>query len=892
MRVPGGPVIDELTAAHRRGRAIDLLLPLFFLSGATALTYQTLWVRELQVTLFGTSTFAISTVLASFMGGLAVGGFAMARFADRLTRPLRLYGWLEIGIGAYALLFPWIVQALQPAYLDAWRSLRPDPVTFGLIQFAVVSLALVLPTAAMGATLPLLARFATERLGAAGSRVGTLYAVNTLGAVAGTAVCGFWLLPAIGRAATTGLAAGANLGLGLAAVALSAWAGGGRLEVALDVPRAEDSRPWRLPVALAIGLAGFSALACEVAWTRLLGLMLGASTYAFSTMLLSFLVGIALGGAIGGAWADRLFARRGMPGVVLAFAMVEIAIALGSVATMYLHGHLPFVYTWLFDAFKVALRPERALEVSLFVSALVMTPPAVLMGLHFPLAVRAVVGEEARLGEPVGMVYGVNTLGGVLGAFLAGFVLLPTVQLQGTIFVAALVELVAAGILLAAISREVAWRRIALATGASAVAIGALLGGVAGRPPWNPMLMTAGLYTYANNFGDHSREGILEYAVERFELLYYAEGLSTVVTVARSPRTGNLWLANNGKIDASSEGDLPTQVLCSLLPLQYAADPERVLVIGLASGITVGALAQVASIDHIEVVELEPRMEDAARIFGPHNHHVLDDPRVELVFNDGRNHVLLAEPGTYDVIVSEPSNPWITGVSNLFTREFLEIGRSRLAPGGVWSQWIQMYGMAPDDLRTLLRTVADVFPYVNLYALDHADLVLVASDEPLPPSLEAARHLLAWPGARQELARVDAQLADDEHHVALKTPADLLALYTFDQDAMRRIGEGVPMNTDDNMIIEYSAPLNLHRSTQKANNALMADHAQVPVSWVPDAHDLAELAKAYRARWDARAFTAMFAAIERAPDQETAIAWSVLADAWRAEDADWEWTDE
>jgi len=689
--------VDDLTSRLRRNRAIDALLPLFFLSGATALTYQTLWVRELQVELFGTSTFAISTVLAGFMAGLALGGLAMARHADRLRYPLAVYGWLEMGIGLYALAFPWLVGALQPVYLEAWRALSPDPVTFGLIQFSLVTTTLILPTAAMGATLPLLARFATERLGAAGGRVGTLYAVNTLGAVAGTALCGFWLLPGLGRGTTTVIAACANLALGIAAVALSAWTGDRQTEVVDDLPSDRAPSGRLAVVAVAIGLAGFAALAYEVAWTRLLGLMLGASTYAFSIMLLSFLVGIALGGALGGPLADRVLARRGVVGVLLAFALVEVAIALVSYATMYLYPQLPVYYVWLFDALKAAVRPERAWEVSLALAALVMTPPAVLMGMHFPLAVRAVIGDRTRLGAPVGIVYGVNTLGGVAGAFLAGFVLLPSVQLQGTIYVAAVSELLAAGVLLVAVARAPGWRRIGGGIAGSVVVVAVALPVLAARPPWEPMLMTAGMYTYVNNFGDHSREGIYAYAVEKYELVYYAEGLSTVVTVARSPRTGNLWLANNGKIDASTEGDLPTQVLCSLLPMMYVEDPERVLVIGLASGITVGAVSQIEEIDHIEVVELEPRMEEAARHFGPYNYDVLDNPRVELVFNDGRNHVLLAEPGSYDVIVSEPSNPWITGVSNLFTREFLEIGKTRLREGGVWSQWIQMYGMAPED---------------------------------------------------------------------------------------------------------------------------------------------------------------------------------------------------
>jgi len=869
--------MDELVAQLRRSRAVNLLLPLFFLSGATALAYQTLWVRELQIELFGTSTFAISTVLAAFMGGLALGGFAMARFADRLQRPLLVYGLLEIGIGLYALLFPLVVMALQPVYLSAWRTLNPDPVTFGVIQFALVSVSLLLPTAAMGATLPLLARFATERLGAAGDRVGMLYAVNTLGAVAGTALCGFWLLPALGRLATTGVAAGANLALGLAAIALSQWAGGRETAVVDDLPPEQPRDDVFVPVVVAIGLAGFSALAYEVAWTRLLGLMLGASTYTFSTMLLAFLIGIAIGGAIGGPVADRVFARSGPVGVLATFAAIEVGIAVLSCAMMYLYPQLPFYYVWLFDSFRAAVRPDRMWEVSLIVAGLIMTPPAVLMGMHFPVAVRAVVGREDELGGPVGVIYGVNTLGGVFGAFLAGFVLLPTLWLQGTIFVAAAVELVAATVLVIALVRHATDETppvVRYAAGLVPVAAAAIgLSGFAFRPPWDPLLMTAGMYHYVSHFDDHSREGIREYALDLYRPLYYDEGLSTVVTVAENTNTNNMWLANNGKVDASTTSDMPTQVLCSLLPMQYVEDPEDVLVIGLASGITAGAVSLIEDVDRLDIVELEPAIEPAARLFSGYNHHVLDDPRVNLIFNDGRNHILLAEPGTYDVIVSEPSNPWITGVSNLFTRDFFELGKTRLKDGGVWSQWVQMYGMAPDDLKTLLRTVAEVYDHVNVYAtIEDSDLVLVASDRPLPVTRSVAEHLRAWPKVRKELEEVE-----------VDSSADLLALYQFDRETIVQMAGDVPVNTDDNMIIEYSAPRHLHRDTQDENLELVTDHAEVPFTTVPDPFDLRDLAESYveRSQMD-RAGLAMRAAIQLAPDPELGQVWRGELAAWRA----------
>ncbi len=864
--------MDEFAQSLRRERAITALLPLFFVSGATALVYQTLWVRELQL-VFGTSTFAISTVLAAFMAGLAAGGFALGRVADRIRRPLAAYGVLEIIIGLYALAFPSIVGVLTPVYLAVYRALEPGPLLYGLVQFALIGVALLIPTAMMGGTLPLLARFATQRLGAAGDRVGTLYSVNTAGAVLGTWLCGFIMLPWLGRFDTTLLAAGANLVLGIGAVALDRWA----QTPDSDVPTAENDlvKPMpaaMLPVTIAIAAAGFASLVYEVAWTRVLGLMLGGSTYTFSVMLLAFLVGIAIGGKLGGPLADRALARGGLVRVLQWFAAVEVGIAVLSYALMYLYPELPFWYVWLFDWVDATKHPIGMWIISLVLSGLVMTPPAVLMGVHFPLAVRAVVGQDDELGGPVGMVYGANTLGGVFGAFLAGFVMLPTIGVQWTIFVAALGNLTAAAVLLLWSAKgQPQWVK------ASPVALVAvLLLFVAQRPPWDPMLMTAGMYHYVSHFDDHSREGIYDYAVGKYELVFYKEGLSSVVTVAENNDSGNMWLANNGKVDASTSTDMPTQVLCSLLPLQFRDDLDEVLIIGLASGITAGAVSLVPDVGHMEVVELEPAIEAAARYFGKWNHDVLDDPRVELITNDGRNHVLLAAPQSYDVIVSEPPNPWISGVANLFTKDFLEVGKTRLKPGGVWSQWVQLYGMDDRDLKSLLRTFASVYPHVLVYStIEEADLVLVGSESPLLPSPKRAERLWGWPKVQEELI-----------NVGIEDPMELVAIYQFGGDDIREFAKHAEFNTDDNMRIEYSAPLHLHADTQDENFRILLKNAQVPTGALPpDPEAWATLARTYYGRDDiVRAVSAMAGGIAMlANDDPRRPDWLAEAKSWQAE---------
>ncbi|MGC6493133.1 MAG: fused MFS/spermidine synthase [Myxococcota bacterium] len=858
--------MDEVLFELRRERASRWLVPLFFVSGATGLTYQTVWSRELHL-VFGTSTLAIATVLAAFMAGLGVGGAWMGRRVDTIARPLRWYGVMEILIGLYAWVFPVLLHAMMPIYIEAGRagwSTAP-------LQFLLVGAALLLPTACMGATLPLLARFATERLELAGDRVGLLYATNTWGAVFGTWLCGFVVLPAWGLAATTTLAAVSNVLLGVAALVLDSSS------PALTVVDAEVEHLPSVPhgrtvLLVAAALTGFTGLVYEVAWFRLLGLVLGASTYAFSIMLLAFLVGIALGGRWGGRWGDRILEQHGRPALLWTLAAILLMVGVSSVWMMHLFTELPYWYVWWFDWLGADQAPVLVWILSMTLAGVVMMPPAILLGLAFPLTVRACIGHAGEMGSVVGKVYAFNTAGGVLGAALAGFVLLPLLYVEGTIALAAALNLVAAAL--------VVWRVPAAQRVGARVPVMAMCGVVGLTvvcwPQWDPMIMTAGMYKYVTDFEDHSREGITSYAKGQYELLYYREGLSSVVTVARNVDSGNIWLANNGKVDASSTVDMPTQVMVSLLPMQFVASPEDVLVIGLASGVTAGAVTLIDDVKHLEVVELEPATVPAARYFDEYNHGLLDDPRTDLVLEDGRNHVLRAAPGSFDVVISEPSNPWLTGVSNLFTREFFEIGKSRLKDGGVWAQWVQMYGMDDADLRSLLGTFADVYPYVVLYAAaEDADLVLIGSEHPLEPSVDTAASLHRWPRVLKELEVVDMQ-----------DPLSIVSTWIGDRAHLLELAGSIQRNTDDNMRIEYRAPLHLHEDTQPKNVSMLYRNARVPwESLGADPYSAAHLASAYWDRQDnGRAVEAMTAAIRALPEDDLdAAAYRTQLSAWLSE---------
>ena len=851
--------MDDYVEELKRQRAVRLLIPLFFVSGLTALVYQTIWARQLQL-VFGTSQFAIATVLAAFMAGLAAGGFLMSRYADRASKPLLVYGVLEIIIGLYALVFPFLLDAATPLYLGFYEAVEPTPLVFAIFQFLVIGVLLLIPTTCMGATLPLLGRFVTGRVGAAGDRIGLLYGVNTFGAVLGIGVAGFFLLPGLGLASTTLLAAVANVLLGGAAVALSRWHGEGQIpHIERDVETAPSIS--LQPVLLVAVLTGFAALVYEVSWFRLMGLVLGGSTYAFSVMLLAFLTGIAAGGWAGGPIADRLLQRRGPGGPLLGLAVVQAGIAALTWAMMHVYEELPFLFLTLFDSAERYGASMFPFKIGL--AAMVMTPPAVLMGASFPLMVRAVVGgSDTALGKPVGQVYGANTLGSIGGAFAGGFLLLPELNVVGTVLAANGANIAAA--LVAYTASMHAAKKVSRSAQAAWVFTGvAVLFLAAVFPPsWNPLLMTSGVYKYASELGDRSRSGLLAFAVDDYQLLFYDEGLSTVVTVAQSKVSGNIWLANNGKVDASTTVDMPTQVLVSHLPFLFVEAPTEALVIGLASGITLGSVTLYDELEEIQVVELEPAIIEASHYFDDYNHRPLEDERVEMIANDGRNHLLLQPPERYDVIVAEPSNPWLTGVSNLFTQDFWIMGKERLKPGGVWSQWVQLYGMSPDDLRSLLATFADVYPHVVLFAtIEDADLVLLGSEEPLVPSVANAQRLLGdHPGVAAELRLV-----------GIKEPHDVLTFYQFGRDEMVELAGDIEFNTDDNMRVEYSAPRHLHSETSEDNFLMLLPKSSAVE--IPGVEDNLRLSEAYGRRGEyVRALVCLKRITDDDPEHQEAVA--------------------
>lgn len=787
------------------------LLVCFFLSGAAGLAYEMVWTRRLSL-IFGSTTLAVSTVLAVYMGGLALGSALVGRWADRPgCRRIRLYAWLEAGVGAYALFTPWIFGALDEVYASACRAWSPGLGGSLALRFAGATVALLLPTILLGATLPVLARALAADGRGLGSRLGPLYAANLFGAVAGVLVTVLLLLPSLGLSVANALAALAN-----ALVAAFAWRLG-RFEASMPSTAAAPSAAplpaeavpagpsggdqastatagpdpragLRHPTLLLLFLvAGFVSFLYEVAWTKILSLVFGSAVHAFALILAAFLLGLGLGSAC----TRRMVKQEPDPWLLL--ARIEALVGFGALLFLPLSGQYPQVYLWLFG---LTGGNYDGLLAGQFLLALVALLPATFgIGAAFPVVARIYAVESVDLARRLGRAYALNTVGCILGAVIAGFWLVPSWGVYRVTILGACLNLGISGVaaLFAAASPA---RKFGTAAAVACAALAVILL----LPPWNPILMTSGVHTYAQLYLG-TEGGILGVKKER-ELRYYREGLNAFVTV-ESPR-GTLETVSlhvNGKADASNHADMRTQLLLGHLPCLFHPAAEDVVVIGLGSGVSVHAVAE-HPVHSIEVVEIEDAVREASDFFRKENGNVLDDPRLRYVVDDGRNRVRTSSQ-TYDVIVSEPSNPWLSGPSHLFTREAFEGLRSRLKPGGVVSQWIQCYALEEGLARTLLHTFASVFPHVLLYAdpASLGDVILLGSERPLSLDVGAfARRCAEAPGVRADLTRM-----------GLATPGTFLAGMLMNTEELVRFGSRAPLNTDDLPIVEFQSPRSLYK---------------------------------------------------------------------------------
>ncbi len=768
-----------------RGKAPALIFLCFLFSGVAGLMYQVVWIRQLSL-IFGATSFAISTVLASFMGGLALGSYYFGRIADRRRDHLKLYAILEVSIAIYCLILPFLFKAITGVYVLTWQSMGGSFYSMSLLRFVLTALVLLFPTTLMGATLPILSRYVIRRIDQFGTGFGKLYGINTLGAVVGCFSAGYLLIGTVGVWWTTILAAAINL-----VVALLAWSlyrseglspeSDGPETAAEDVlPTGREEKGPVRAVIIGIALAGFASLVYEVGWTRLLSLVLGSSVYAFTAMLTTFLLGIALGSMAVSIFADRIRSP------FRAFFIVQAIVGISSLVITPLFDRLPALFITLFTKLGGGFASYQLIQ--FIICVLVMFLPTFFIGAALPLAAKAAAFRLRHIGRGVGTVYAANTVGAIFGSFMAGFVLIPLLGTQKTLVAAAGINLFA-GLLVLLLLRRV---RPAVRIGVT-VFVAALFVLLAGRTNhWDRYQLNAGLFDSPEfSVSNIVSKGYSEF-IYSYDIQFFEEG--TYANVAVSKEADNLFLQINGRTEASTSSDMVNQILVTQIPMLVHPDPKEVLVIGLGSGITF-ASALTHPVAAAECVEISPAVVRAARYFREWNYDVLRNPDAEVILDDGRNY-LLATSNRYDVIISEPSKPWISGVSNMFTRQTYEFARARLKPRGIVCQWFHYYSMAPDDFKVALRTFLDVFPYAQVWNADN-NVFMLGANEPIQIDVSAMEAKMSRPEVASDLARVK-----------LDSPYLILGHFLFsEKEAREYVGEG-PINTDNLPLIEFSAPRN------------------------------------------------------------------------------------
>jgi spermidine synthase len=837
-----------------------MLLLAYALSGCAALVYEVTWTRLLSQQI-GQSVWAVSTVLAAFMGGLAVGTLSGGALASRLdaVRALRAYAALEAVIAASALLIPYAVGALTPLLAFAYTDAGGGP-GFVAARLGAALVLVGIPAVAMGATFPAAVRAAGSSAEHPESNATALYVVNTVGACTGAAAAGFLLIPRFGLYRTSCVAAALNLLAG----GIAAWLAGrvatapsvvstgkvGARRGRLPEPRRRrvdpaHSRPpapsFRVVLALcAAALTGFLALVQEVAWTRVLSLVIGPTTYAFSTMLALFILGLAAGSAVGARLAARVRHPTDALGVAIVLAGVAGFVAAPAVPALSLR-----VAELVRDpnaGFGSVLRAE----IGMF--AWLLLPLAGAFGAAFPLVLRVAVDDGEAAAGRAAQLYGVNTLGAIAGSLAAGFVLVPLLGLQRTIQIAALAA-IAGGSIVLAMSPA---RRLVTA---AAVILLVTLGVVArAGAPWDAALLSAGAYKYAS----YVRGPDLESALSAGTLLYYRDGAAGTVSVRRL--AGALTLAIDGKIDASNAGDMQTQKLLAHVPLALHARPGKVAIIGLGSGVTLGAALR-HPIERADTIEISREVIEAARFFDRENNRALADPRARVIVGDGRSHLLLT-PERYDVIISEPSNPWMAGVASLFTREFFQAARHALAPDGIVCQWAHTYDISSGDLRSIVATFASVFPEGTIWLVGQGDVLLVGSPAGVVPRVPTIQAAFARPGVAADLAEV-----------GVSDAASLLAMYSGGPLEVRAYAAEAIVHTDDRGTLEFSAPraiVGAGEDNAAVLRSLAADSSLPPiVAAARRPADAIQWRNRGRMYLSAEAYDLAYEALERAVSMDT-----------------------
>jgi spermidine synthase/MFS family permease len=754
-------------------RATWKVAGLLFCSGACALIYQTVWMRQFRL-IFGASTLATAAVLSIFMAGLGIGSAILGKRADAHPQPLRFYGNLELSIAATAAISQLLLWLVAKMYFGIGGSVTLGVFFATIVRLILAALVLAAPTILMGGTLPAAARAVESDDDAGRRRVALLYGVNTLGAVAGALLSTFFMLELLGNRKTLIVAVLLNALVGIAArnlvVTPSVSEGPGREGRPPGSLPFASLRVGMTPVLIAAAIVGFVFLLMELVWYRMLAPLLGGTTFTFGLILAVALLGIALGGAAYAFWSGDKRATAG--GFALTCSLEALAIA------------FPFA---LGDRIAIEADLMRSLGATGFggfviswthIVLLVVFAAAFIAGVQFPVLISLLGRGGQDVGRQVGLLYASNTAGAIAGSLAGGFGLLPLLSAPGA-WRLSVVLLALLGVAATVIARKVTAAVLAILAIAGIFALGP-------TAAWRHSGIGAGRAGTPESINT-TRDFL--YTIRR-ELVWEADGRESSVALMNS---NDYAFIVNGKADGSARGDAGTQVMAGLVGAILHPNPRRSLVIGLGTGSSAGWLGAVTTMERVDVVELEPAVLGIARACTPVNHDVLHNPKVHIHIGDARE-VLLAVRGNYDVIFSEPSNPYRAGIASLFTEEFYRAAARRLGPSGIFSQWLQAYDVDSQTIRTIYGTIGSVFPHVETWTTDTGDLLLVATKTPIVYDADFLRRKVATEPYRSALThawRVESLEGFLAHYIARDSVAQTLMKIEPDR------------NTDDRTLIEF-----------------------------------------------------------------------------------------
>ncbi len=775
-------------------RSLPVLLLLFVGSGCAALVYEVVWFQLLQLVI-GVSTISLGVLLGTFMAGLFIGSLLFPRFVPAGRHPLRVYAIIELGIAAIGLLVLVVVPLIGGVY-TAWAGGGMMGV---FLRAAAAAICLLPPTVLMGATLPALSRW-VESTAKGASWLGFFYASNTAGAVLGCLLAGFYLLRVSDIYTATFVAAGLNIAVAAASLAIATFAAPPKAEA--TAPSAVEAVPGSSAIYIATGLSGLTALAAEVVWTRMLSLLIGGTTYTFSLILAAFLMGIGLGSAVGAALAKNAHQAR----LALGWCQALLCVGMAWAAYM-LSASLPF---WPIDP-SLADSPWFNFQIDFVRSLWVSLPATLLWGASFPLALTALVSAGQDPARLVGRVYAANTIGAIVGSLVTSVFLIATIGSQHTMQLLILLSGISALVVLEPVAGAVvvrgAWLRFAAVVVIVMAGCGLLM--TRAVPQLPGLLVAYGRFTATKaNQGD---------------VLYQGEGLSSSVAVTRLGN-GILSYHNAGKVQASSDPeDMRLQRMLGHITTLTPASPKSVLVIGCGAGVTAGAVSVDPAVEKVTIAEIEPLViSTVSTYFSRYNHDVIRNPKVTVKVDDAR-HYLTTTREKFDAITSDPLDPWVKGAAMLYTREFFELAKRHLNPGGAVTIFVQLYQSNEEAVKSEIGTFFDAFPNGVVFAntINNAgyDLVLLGQVEPIKIDVDQ------W---QAKLNRPEYQaIAQSLNEIGFPSVIELLATYSGGTADLGGWLKDAAINYDRNLRLQYLAGMGFNlRAAGSIYNSMLAYRRQ------------------------------------------------------------------